>query len=76
MLGRASSSYLGYVVSLRRGLKFPTTGDTRQGDEADGEQKTRVLNDTKAETLLIVGAETLNLSERSEWRLKTHPSAE
>ena len=31
------------MVSLRRGLKLPTTGDTRQGIEADGQHKTRNL---------------------------------
>lgn len=74
MLGRALSPHLGDMVSPRWGLEFPMTGDARKGVEADGQHKTRVLNDTKAETLLIVETETLNLSERSEWRLKTHSS--
>ena len=37
MLGRALSLHLGYMVSPRRGLKFPTTNDTRKGIEADSQ---------------------------------------
>lgn len=51
MLGRASSPHLGYMVSPRRGLKFPTTGDTRQGIEADGQHKTRNLKKDTSDDL-------------------------
>ena len=37
MLGRASSQHLRYMVSPRRGLKFPTTADVRKNIEADSQ---------------------------------------